>query len=300
MADKTKMENPEVLLLKAELQQKLKVSKSQLNAFLEDGMPHYLFGNQYRFLESEAVDWLKVYKPSQERLESQFRDEKGRTLKEYVTEDIAIATLRLRKAYLINLCNKGMPYADVGEKRFYHIGDILGFYKKGVEIGAETPVEKCLKPFCVENPKDVPVFIVDGSYNFEKGKAGAGIVMVDNWETATGWSKVKNVKTDKAVVCEFLAVLEALTLIKSKRMNKALIVTDQENLVKRMEVDERKYKESIRPQLQEFNRLWNELKGKVEIRFSGDLNGGRKNALYKTAHKLSQEYKVAKMDPLPL
>lgn len=298
MADKTKMENPQVLLLKAELLQKLKVSKSQFKAFLEDGMPHYLFGNQYRFLESEVLDWLKVYKPSQERLESQFRDEKGRTLKEYVTEDIAIATLRLSRVYIISLCNKGMPYVDVGKKRFYHIGDILGFYKKGGEIEPGTPIEKCLKAFCIEEPKDVPVFIVDGSYNFEKGKAGAGIVMVDNWETATGWSKVRYVKTDKPVISEFLAVLEALTLIKNKRLKKAIIVTDQEHLVKRIEVDDKKYEEFIRPQLQKLNGLWNELKEKVEIRFLGDLNGGRKNALYKKADKLSQEYKVAKLYPL--
>ncbi|WP_172797560.1 reverse transcriptase-like protein [Bacillus sp. FJAT-27445] len=219
-------------------------------------------------------------------------------MEEYVTEDIAIATLRLGKVYLIGLCKKGMPFSDVGKKRFYHIGDILEFYRISKESRTSLPIEKYLSPFCNEDPKDVPVFIVDGSYNFEKGKAGAGIVMVDNWETATGWSKVRKVKTDKAIVSEFLAILEALKIVKNKKIKKAIIITDQEHLAKGIEIDERKYEESIRPQLQELNKLWNELKEKVEIRFLGELEGRRKNPLYKKADKLSQEYKVAKIDPL--
>ncbi|MGG3564414.1 hypothetical protein ABES03_22755 [Neobacillus rhizosphaerae] len=80
IASTTQQKFPVALLLKGELIQKLKVTKTQMNAYLEDGMPHYLIGNEFRFLESEIRTWMKTYKPSQERLESEFRDKKGRTL----------------------------------------------------------------------------------------------------------------------------------------------------------------------------------------------------------------------------
>ena len=75
---------PIVLLLPNEIGSRLKVKKEKLNAYLEDGMPHFLIGNEYRFLESEAVEWHKTYQPSQERLENDFRDQKGRTIQEYL------------------------------------------------------------------------------------------------------------------------------------------------------------------------------------------------------------------------
>jgi len=52
------------LLLRDELIQKLNKSKLEINAYLQDGMPHYLIGNEFRFIETEVKIWLKTYKPS--------------------------------------------------------------------------------------------------------------------------------------------------------------------------------------------------------------------------------------------
>ena len=116
IATSAQQKSPVALLLKRELIQKLKVTNTQMNAYLQDGMPHFLIGNESRILESEIRTWLKTYKPSQERLESEFRDKKGRTLEEYVTEEIIVETLRITKEKLVGLCKKEMPFERVGER----------------------------------------------------------------------------------------------------------------------------------------------------------------------------------------
>jgi hypothetical protein len=89
-----------------------------------------LIGNEYRILESEVLEWLMTYKPSQERLEVEFRDKKGRTLEEYVTQEVILSTLRITKERLVNLRKNGHPFQRVGEKDFYHVNDILDFTVK--------------------------------------------------------------------------------------------------------------------------------------------------------------------------
>lgn len=74
-----------VLLLRDEMIKSMKVTKAQMAEYLKEGMPHYLIGQEYRFLETEVLKWLESYKLSQERLEREFRDKQGRTIKEYVT-----------------------------------------------------------------------------------------------------------------------------------------------------------------------------------------------------------------------
>jgi hypothetical protein len=70
-----------------------------------------LIGNEYRILESEVLEWLMTYKPSQERLEVEFRDKKGRTLEEYVTQEVILSTLRITKERLVNLRKNGHPFS---------------------------------------------------------------------------------------------------------------------------------------------------------------------------------------------
>lgn len=48
------------LLLKGEILEKTNATKAQFNGYLEDGMPHYLLGNEYRFLECEVLNWLET------------------------------------------------------------------------------------------------------------------------------------------------------------------------------------------------------------------------------------------------
>lgn len=297
IASKTQQKSPEALLLKGELLNKVKVSKAQMNAYLEDGMPHYLIGNDYRFLESEILKWLQTYQPSQERLESEFRDKKGRALEEYVTQDTVLTTLRITKENLTALCKKGMPFARVGEKDFFHIQDILDHYRKGsMVISKGTPPtknskEKFLMPLCLNLPKGVPFIIVDGSYNFQNHQAGTGLVLVENWEIATGISNVRSIQTAKPIVCEFLAILDALKLVKKKKVTKAVIVTDQEAWSKGFAIDVNAYEGSVKPSIKELNQLWNELKGKIEVKFVGEIEQGKKNPLYIKADTLSKKYK---------
>ena len=119
------------------------------------------------------MKWLESYQPSQERLESDFIDKKGRTLEEYVTEAIVLTTLRITKEKLVGFCKNGMPFERVGEKDFFHIQDILDHYRKGsVVIPKGTPParsskKKFLLPLCLNIPKEVPFIIIDGSYNFK-------------------------------------------------------------------------------------------------------------------------------------
>ncbi|MBT2743897.1 reverse transcriptase-like protein [Bacillus sp. ISL-77] len=306
ITSKTQQKSPVALLLKGEIIQKLKVSKAKMNVYLEDGMPHYMIGNEYRFLESEILKWLESYQPSQERLESDFVDQKGRTLEEYVTEDIVLATLRITKEKLVGLCKNRMPFERVGEKDFFHIQDILDHYRKGPVVilkgtsSARSSKKKYLMPLCLNIPKEVPFIIVDGSYNFNNHNAGTGLVLIENRDTATGISNVRNIKTAKSIVCEFLALLDALRLIKNQKIYKAIIVTDQEAWSKGIAIDVNAYEGSVKPYIKEFNQLWNELQGKTVVKFVGELSNGKKNVLYKKAHTLSRAYKKAAIDHLDL
>jgi ribonuclease HI len=299
----TQQKSPAVLLLRGEIIEKLKVTKAQMGAYLKDGMPHYLIGNEYRFLESEILKWLESYQPSQERLESEFRDKKGRTLEKYVTQDIILTTLRITKENLVVLCKKGIPFERVGERDFFHIQDILDYYRKGsgnTTKGkpARSSKEEFLMPLCVNVPKEIPIIIVDGSYNFKKNKVGTGLVLVENREKATGISNVRNIKTTKSIVCEFLALLDALRIMKKKKINKAIIVTDQESWSKGIAIDLHSYEGSVKPYIKELNQLWTELNGKVVVKFVGEINEGKKNLLYKKAHTLSRAYKKGTSEQL--
>ncbi|WP_413306404.1 ribonuclease H family protein [Bacillus sp. 1P10SD] len=325
IATTIQQKSPIALLLKGELIQKLKVTNNQLSAYLDDGMPHYLIGNEFRFLESEIRTWLNTYKPSQERLEREFRDKKGRTLEEYVTEEVIVTTLRIKKDKLVGLCRKGMPFEKVGEKDFYHVQDILDYYRQDTITRAEekqgqssmkatkgtkkqnpkaptteNSIKSFLMPLCQSIPKEVPFFIVDGSYSSKKHQAGTGLVLVENWETLTGISSVWNIKTAKSNVSEFLDVLVALRMIKKKNMNKAVIVTDHEYLTKGKSIDVNKYEVDTRPYIKELNELRKELQDKVVIKFVNELKEQNKNRLHKKAHKLSQQYKISTYEKLEI
>lgn len=278
------------LLLRGELIKNVNLTKTELSVYLNDGMPHYLIANEYRFLEGEVKEWLKSYKPSQERLEREFRDSKGRSLEEYVTEDMILSILRITKDQFINLKKNGLPFQHVGEKDFYHVQDILDFYRKGNQV-VKPVLKNMLMPLVEKVPADVPFLIVDGSYNFNNATAGTGVVIVRNGETAAGYSTVRNIKTTKPIVCELLAILDALKLMKKKKFKKAIIITDQKAWTSSFSIDLKTYKGPIKQYINELNQRWNQYKGKVEIRFVGELNEGKNNPLYKKAHDLSQEHK---------
>lgn len=295
MSTTTLIKLPEALLLRGELISRAKISKAQLNECLNDGMPHYLIGDEYRFLESEALEWLKTYKPSQERLEIEFRDKKGRTLDEYVTQEILLSTLRITKERLVNLRKNGLPFQKVGEKDFYHVSDILDFYRKGdmsAGVTKATSMEDLLMPLCDHVSRNVPFIIVDGSYNFNKSTVGTGLVIVKNRDIAIGYSTVRKINKTKPIVCEMLAILDALKLMKKKKIKKAIIITDQKAWASDFSIDIKAYEGLVKQYLNELNQLWNQLKEKVEIKFVGDLSQGKNSPLYKKAHNLSQEHRT--------
>lgn len=302
MDKQTQQKLPVVLLLKGELLKKLNVSKAQMNSYLMDGMPHYMIGNEYRFLENEVLKWIESYQPSQERLESDFRDKKGRTLEEYVTEDTVLTTLRITKETLMGLCKKGMPFERVGERDFFHIQDILDRYRKGtrntVKQNPTIDSKKAfLMPLCDQVPKEVPFIIIDGSYDFNH-KAGSGLVLVEKWDTATGISYVREIKTTKPHVCEFFALLDALRLIKRKKFKKTIVVTDQASWCNGIALDVNTYEGQIKTYINELNQLLKEMKGKFVIKYVGDICKGNNNLLYQKAHLLSREYKKGRFEKL--
>lgn len=305
-----------VLLLRDEMIKSLKVTKAQMAEYLKEGMPHYLIGQEYRFLETEVLKWLETYKPSQERLEREFRDKQGRTIKEYVPGEIALATLRISYVNLRSLCKKGMPYVTVGDKDFFHIQDILNYFRKGdlvsnnfkghiVTHKKKNAVAKpqpringnlitSINKEFLQNLKTAnPIFIVDGSYNFENNTVGTGMVLVENGTIVTGYSNVRNIKTTKTTICEYLALLDALRMIKRKNIKKASIITDQEPFAKGIHIDLEKsvFEPVVKPYMKEIKDLLENLEGKVDLRFVGILKGGKKNPLHKNAHFLSREYK---------
>ncbi|MBS8263669.1 hypothetical protein DYI25_04330 [Mesobacillus boroniphilus] len=289
---------PVKLLLRGELIKKVKLTKSQLTVYLNEGMPHYLIGNEYRFLEGEVKEWLRTYTPSQDRLEREFRDKRGRSLKEYVTEDIILSTLRIQKDRLTNLKKNGLPFQRVGEKHFYHVQDILEFSRKGEKQVVEPVLKNMLMPLVEKVPADVPIMIVDGSYNFNNATAGTGVVLVTNREAAAGYSTVRKFDTRKTIVCELLAILDALKLMKKKKFKKAIIITDQKVWTSSFSIDLKTYQGPVKQYINDLNQKWNHYKGKVEIRFVGELNDGKNNPLYKKAHDLSQEHKNSVVEGL--
>ena len=298
MSTVTLRKAPLQLLLRGELIKKLKLTKAQLTLYLNDGMPHYLIANEHRFLEVEVKDWLRSYTPSQERLEREFRDSKGRSLEEYVTEVSILSTLRITKDKLINLKKNGIPFHRVGEKDFFHVQDILDFYRKGDKQVTEPAIRNMLCPIGENVPVNVPFIIVDGSYNFNNATAGTGVVIVTNRETADGYSTVRNIKTSKPIVCELLAILDALKLMKKEKFKKAIIITDQKAWTSSFSIDLKSYQGPVKQYINDLNQLWNQYKGKVEIKFVGELNEGKNNLLYKKAHDLSREHRTSVIERL--
>lgn len=293
----TSKQSPVKLLLRGELIKNVKLTKTQLTVYLNDGMPHYLIANEYRFLEGEVKEWLKSYKPSQERLEREFRDNKGRSLEEYVTEDIILSILRITKDQFINLKKNGLPFQHVGEKDFYHVQDILDFYRKGDQV-VKPILKNLLMPLVEKAPADIPFLIVDGSYNFNNSTVGTGVVIVTNGEIAAGYSTVRNINTKKTIACELLAILDALKLMKKKKFKKAIIITDQKAWTSSFSIDLKAYQGPVKQYINELNQVWNQYKGKVEIKFIGDLKEGKNNPLYKKAHDLSQEHRACVIEGL--
>lgn len=294
----TSKKPPVQLLLRGELIKKIKLPKDQLTVYVNEGMPYYLIGNEYRFLEGEVKDWLRTYTPSQERLEREFRDSKGRSLEEYVTEDSVLSTLRITNDYLIYLKKNGLPFQHVGEKDFYHVQDILDFYRKGDKYVAQPVLRNMLIPL-IENVKaDVPFMIVDGSYKLNNATVGTGVVIVTNKEIATGYSTVRSINSSKPIVCELLAILDALKLMKKKKIQKAIIITDQKAWSSSFSIDLKAYQGPVKQYINELNQRWNQYRGKVEIKFVGELNGGKNNPLYKKAHELSQAHRNSVIERL--
>jgi ribonuclease HI len=118
-------------------------------------------------------------------------------------------------------------------------------------------------------------------------QTGTGLVLVENQERATGYSNVRTIQTTKSIVCAYLAILDALRLIKKRKMNRAIIVTDQKPWTKGITV------EGSRPYMKEFYELLLDLKEKVEIKLVGELDGAKKNLLLIKAEPLSRKYKKA-------
>jgi ribonuclease HI len=119
------------------------------------------------------------------------------------------------------------------------------------------------------------------------------MVLVENGTIATGYSNVRNVKTTKTTICEYLALLDALRMIKGKNIKQASIITDQEPFTKGIHIDLKKsvFEPVVQPYMKEIKDLLGKLEGKVDLRFVGILKGGKKNPLHKNAHFLSREYK---------
>jgi len=130
------------LLLPKELAKILNVKAEKIVEFCKKGMPHLQLGNEYRFLEEEATPWYEKNFPSQEKLEEAFVDEKGRTLADYVTFEAIIDVLRVSKDKIYRLSRTGMPYQQVGKKRFFHIDDIVNYFRKGETLTSEIKEEK--------------------------------------------------------------------------------------------------------------------------------------------------------------
>jgi ribonuclease HI len=141
--------------------------------------------------------------------------------------------------------------------------------------------------------ENTPLFFVDGSYNFENNDVGTGLVLVENREITTGYSYVKKIKTTKTNICEYVAILDALRIIKRKKIHKAIVITDQEHFAKGINIDLKKtvYEPVIKPYMKEIKQLMLELEGKVVIEYVGNLKAGNKNPLFQKAHLLSREYK---------
>jgi ribonuclease HI len=109
---------------------------------------------------------------------------------------------------------------------------------------------------------------------------------------------VRNIKTTKPIVCELLAILDALKLMKKKKFKKAIIITDQKAWTSSFSIDLKAYEGPVKQYINELNQVWNQYKGKVEIKFIGDLKEGKNNPLYKKAHDLSQEHRACVIERL--
>lgn len=106
-------------------------------------------------------------------------------------------------------------------------------------------------PLCLDIPKEVPFIIVDGSYNFKNQNAGTRLVLVEKTGSSHRYPNVRNIETAKSIVCEFLALLDALNLIKKKKFNRAIILTDQQAQSKGISIDVNAYEGAVKHYIKE-------------------------------------------------
>ncbi|MBT2759301.1 hypothetical protein J7E71_25880 [Mesobacillus foraminis] len=281
------------MLIEDEVIEILSIKKTEITALMEDGLPHYVCANDVRFLKEEVEIWFKSYVPSQERLEKEFIDHKGRTLEEYVQTELIIEILRISKTKLNTLCKNGMPHVTVGTNNFFHLGDILSHYRRGDETGPKTGkrVKQAKNQLHVENKptkNKSPLIFVDGSYTSKN--VGTGIVFVDNASYLPKEHHFKhNVSTSCTVICEYLAILDALKLVRQFGVLGATIVTDQESIVKNYDLSHSD--PEIKLILRQISNMLNNPKRQIGLEYINNVADGKNNKNYKRAHTLSREYK---------
>jgi ribonuclease HI len=300
-----------ILLLESELSHLTGIPLSFLPRLLEEGIPYYSIGNEIRFLEGEANEWIKKNISDQLRLELSFIDSKGRTLQEYVTSDVISAFLRIQNSKLDTLVkSKQIPYEQVGTKVFYNVQDTLAHFRrvKSKPTPSTTVTENLYNLPPVSNislytkkeinkilgksiSKKISVFIVDGSYDWDS-KVGTGVVEITKDYNTVGYSNVYSIQSKESIICEYLAIMDAFIIIKNKNIKNAVIFTDQESLVNKIEkITDYFRKNKFTAYKKKFEELYEEVKNYVTIDYIGNLTKGNKNPVYLEAHVLSRKYR---------
>lgn len=295
-------ENAMKLLSKNNVLSLYNLDEKTLNFFLDEGIPYLKIGNELRFIQEEAEKWIADYKPKQLRLEEQFLDEKGRTLKEYVDTDIILDFLQIKKEKLYRLCRNGMPFVKVGLKRFFHQMDIVSYFRVGasfevVEDSQPQNVSTVVSHVHAENfqLQSIPLLVVDGSHSTSPKKIGAGVVLRENG-ISTSFRFDLDISTKRSNISEFFAISKAMNIIKEKKYTDAIIVTDQKDVVQILKTKEIPKYGWLRTMnhkivMEEFTSLFEELKDIVRFEYLDILPNKDKNPIYRSAHTLSRNYK---------
>ena len=286
------------LLTDAEFKQKYSLDDKELSTHLVEGIPHFKLGKSLRFIEKEVDYWMKAGERRQDLLESAFLDDKGRTIKDYVTLETVASTLRLSKTNIESLAKKGMPFVRIGNKDFYQMDDILDYSREG------TPIPECLykeieKDTAKQSSKSITLkkqitpqhFIaVDGSYS-KNHKIASGVVW-QSPERTNGYAHSYTYTTKGSIISEWQAILDGLKLIDKEKIENAVILTDQKQYIDHLnkkgaiELSKKLKKEKVNIEIiGELNKLLKKLKGRVVFRYA---NISPYKPIYKQAHKYSK------------
>ncbi|QST02789.1 helix-turn-helix domain-containing protein (plasmid) [Pontibacillus sp. ALD_SL1] len=280
------------------------ITETKLKLLIENGMPHLKIGKQLRFVREEVERFLFPRHTKQRGLERSFKDEKGRTIRDYVSKISIQSFLGIGESTLYRLCEQGLPYVKIGRKRFFHREDVLDYLRSPIgKRRKKLSYPNQNKTSCDQSTGNV-IITADGSHDEKRQVFGTGVVVTKDRCKKT-YSYSYPAPDHNKIASEYYAIRDALLIAKEYRGKPITIGTDQTDFIRSMA--DNTFPQFKWMKTEPYVHLMNQIK-QLAASFGDSLHFVYANqplfkGAYREAHKKSRTYQKKKKKspsrPLP-